>query len=398
MNIGFLTPEYVTPTAPEGGLANYIRKVGSALVSLGHEVSVFALSHRDQSWKDGQIAVYELKRPVLPMWPKGRPFRSLATQLLSSKRLQAAVFKVHGVSSFDVLQASSYQVPGYMLRHNRHVALVCRISSYSPLWRAAYGTQRRFGDYLCDWLEIRQVVDADASFAPSRFIAETFARLEGHQPEVIRTPIDIDETAIDPSFYRDHISGGPYLLFFGTLSRIKGTDLLRDVIPPVLERHRDLSFVFVGRDDGFPGVPKMFDYISSRSSGVEGRLHWFAPLPKAQLYPIITNALGVVMPSRVDNYPNACLEAQSLGVPVVGTYDSSLDEMIVDGETGFLARNGDPYSLRQAVETLLAMNSPERKQMKQLIGEHVRSISSQDRVGQLLSLYESTIDKFQPDS
>jgi predicted membrane GTPase involved in stress response len=34
------------------------------------------------------------------------------------------------------------------------------------------------------------------------------------------------------------------------------------------------------------------------------------------------------MPSRVDNYPNACLEALSLGVPVIGTYDSSLDEMI----------------------------------------------------------------------
>lgn len=395
MHVGFLTPEYVTATTPEGGLANYLRNVGGALAKLGHDVSVFVLSNRQKPWRDGQITVYEVRRAVVPKWFTLHRFHALVAQVLSSRRLRSAVWKIHRATPFDILQASSYQAPGYPLRRNGRVPLVCRISSYTPLWRSAYGRQRNLGEYLSDWLEIRQVLDAEASFAPSDFAATAFARLEGCEPQVIRTPVHLPDISTDRSFYADNLTDVPYLLFFGTLSRIKGADLLSDVIPPVLERHRDLSFVFVGRDDGLPGGLKMFDYISSHCTGLEDRLHWFAPLPKTQLYPVIANAQGVVMPSRVDNYPNACLEAQSLGVPVVGTYDSSLNEMIAHRETGFLARNADPASLREAVEDLLAMDSAQRQQMQQRIAEHVRAMSSEDRIGQLLSLYEGAISAFE---
>ena len=83
-----------------------------------------------------------------------------------------------------------------------------------------------------------------------------------------------------------------------------------------------------------------------------------------------------------------------MGVPVVGTYNSSLEEMIIDGETGFLARNGDPDSLRQAVERLLAMKSAQKQQMQKRILDSIRSIEAQDRVGQLVSFYETLIDTF----
>lgn len=394
MHVGFLTPEYVTARTPEGGLANYLHNVGGALAKLGHDVSVFVLSNRDESWKDGQIAVYEVRRAVLPKCLTVHRFHRVVAQVLSSRRLRSAVWKIHRATPFDILQASSYQAPGYPLRRNGRVPLVCRISSYTPLWRSAYGRKRNLGEYLSDWLEIRQVLDAEASFAPSDFVATTFARLEACEPQVIRTPVHLPDISTDRSFYADHLAGTSYLLFFGTLSRIKGVDLLASVIPPLLERHKDLVFVFIGRDDGLPGGQTMFDYISSQCSRFQHRLHYHSPLPKTQLYPVIANALGVVMPSRVDNYPNACLEAHALGVPVVGTYDSSLDEMIADGETGFLARNGDPVSLRDAVQRLIAMRAPQRRQMQEHILDSVRSISREDRIGQLVSFYEAVIREF----
>jgi glycosyltransferase involved in cell wall biosynthesis len=48
----------------------------------------------------------------------------------------------------------------------------------------------------------------------------------------------------------------------------------------------------------------------------------------------------VVTPSRVDNCPNTCLEAQALGKIVIGTRQSSLEELVDHGVTGFLAEPG----------------------------------------------------------
>jgi glycosyltransferase involved in cell wall biosynthesis len=283
--------------------------------------------------------------------------------------------------------------PGHALLRNGRLPLVCRISSYTPLLRSANGKQRGLPEYLSDWLEIRQVLDAEASFAPSALMATTFARLEAHEPQVIRTPVDLRDTSMDPSYYQNPLTGMPYLLFFGTLNRVKGADLLAQAMPSVFERHEDLALVFVGRDDGWPGCLKAFDFVSSHCQPFEHRLHYHPVLPKAQLYPFIANALGVLMPSRIDNYPNACLEAQSLGVPVVGTYGSSLDEMIVDGEIGFLAKNGDAASLGDAVERLLSLTQVGRQRMRERILTSVRSMASEDRIGQLLTLYQAAMSK-----
>ena len=85
-------------------------------------------------------------------------------QIRSSRRIAHFVWKEHRIDPFDILQTSSYEVPGYALRKNGRIPLVCRISSYTPVYRAAYGRQRTAAEYINDWLEIRQVIDADGGF------------------------------------------------------------------------------------------------------------------------------------------------------------------------------------------------------------------------------------------
>ena len=72
-------------------------------------------------------------------------------------------------------------------------------------------------------------------------------------------------------------------------------------------------------------------------------------------------------------------EAQALGVPVVGTRDSSLDEMIVEGETGYLAENGDGESLCAAIERLLGQTEGERERMKEAILAKLRAETQAER-------------------
>lgn len=399
MRIAFITPEYVTPTSADGGLANYIKKTAKALSLRGCDVWVFVLSNRDTIWKDEMVTVCEVRRGsilfrLLYMVPFVGNLTVVLNQIASSRRIAKKLWEIHKKRPFDIVQASSYMAPGYSLLKNGKVPIVCRVSSYTSLWRSAYGRKKGFGEYLSDWFEIKQVADADASFAPSRFVANIFFKVTECELAVIRTPIDIQEPILDYSFFNVHKPGFPYFLFFGTLSRIKGVDLLADVLPDIFEKYRNLSVVFIGRDDGLPSGKKVFSHILESCEKYRDNLFYHPALQKAQLYAFVANAEAVLILSRADNYPNACLEAQMFGKPAIGTYESSLDEMIVDGETGFLAKNADVESIKGAIENFLNLTDEQREVMRLKIISHIEAIKREDRVGQLIDFYKEAINNF----
>jgi glycogen synthase len=399
LRIGFLTPEYVMADRRDGGLANYLHTISWELVQRNHQVTVFVLSDRDEYSKDGEIQIVEVKRAnklTFPRWlnDKLERFLPLIEATRAARRIENAVWRHHQRAPFDLLHTSSYSAPGFTLRRNGKIPVVCRISCYTPMLRAAYGRQRKFGDYLADWLEIRQVLDSDASFSPSQFISNIYERLEGFKPAVLRSPTDGRTVPIDDSVFREKLTGFPYFLFVGTLSKIKGVDLLADAIPQFLKIHPEIHFVFIGRDDGIPGYKNAMDYVALKSSEFQQNIHYIGRQPKSRLYPIISHSLAVLIPSRIDNYPNVCLEAHAMNVPVVGTDNSSLEEMIEDNQTGFLIRNSDSSALLAGLQKVAELSDDERNRLKENIKNHIRSIEMEDRIEQLVALYRNTIQKY----
>lgn len=401
MNIGFITPEYVLPDHFDGGLANYIYKVSHALTLQSHNVTVFVLSDQDRVWIDNQVKIIEVKRVKYPRFyfpgQLGKLFYSFLLaldQIHSSHRIAKFVWKQHRLEPFDILQTSSFKSPGYALKKNGIIPIVCRVSSYSPVVRSAYGRRCTIADYITDRLEIRQVIDADAAFAPSKFTISLFNRLEAFKPDLLPTPVDIIKTEFDNSKYEKNCSMFRYFLFFGTLSKIKGVDLIAEAIPTIIRSHPDIHFVFVGRDDGMPNGSKLIDNILRINQDYAEKIHYIPPVPKNQLYSIIAHAYAVLIPSRVDNYPNACLEAQMLGIPVIGSTESSLDEMIEDGKTGFLFENGNVKSLIFAMTQSLKLDEKEYKKFKKANIELSNRIFKEDRLGGLVEYYQHVILEF----
>lgn len=399
MRIAFLTPEYVSPTSNDGGLANYLRKISLDLVRRGCEVWVFVISKRDAVWCDNNVIVCEVQcssvlLKLAQKFPLVRTIIPAFSQIVAARKLARKFWSVHSKTPFNIIQASSYMAPGFALLNNGKVPVVCRASSYTPSVRAAYGRKRNPGEYISDKMEICQVRDADACFAPSRFVVRLYKQAAGCEPQVLRTPVDVAHIENDTSYFLNNRPSGRYLLFFGTLSRIKGVDLLAGILPGIFDTYSDLSMVFIGRDDGLPDGTKVFEQIMSECDKYAERLHYHQALNKARLCPFIEHAEAVLMPSRVDNYPNVCLEAQAFGLPVIGTYESSLDEMIEDGVTGFLAQNGDIESIHDAIERCLRLNDEEKEKMRGNILSHIDMIENEDRIGQLLAFYETTVKEF----
>ena len=103
----------------------------------------------------------------------------------------------------------------------------------------------------------------------------------------------------------------------------------------------------------------------------------------------------VVLPSRIDNYPNTCLEAQALGKIVIGPRGSSLEEMIIDGETGFLSTPGSVESLVAVIQGGLSLSEKALKRLEENISHLNQIRKNNDQISALIRLYQRTVAEFQ---
>jgi glycosyltransferase involved in cell wall biosynthesis len=141
---------------------------------------------------------------------------------------------------------------------------------------------------------------------------------------------------------------GPHLVAAGRLSKEKGFDLLLNAMPAVLVRSPNAQLAILG--DG----PLRTDLTDQAERlGLNGAVHFlgFQPNP----WPYFKYADLFVLPSRHEGFPNAMLEALTLGVPVVAADCSGGIREIADSDPQiFLVPTEDVNSLAQSVISVCA--------------------------------------------
>jgi glycosyltransferase involved in cell wall biosynthesis len=401
LHIGLITSEYIIPDHPlSGGLSTYIQKVGRGLVQRGHRVSIFCLSDRNQDWMDQGVSVHEVQGvPEIPPQKLNRlllPPAEIEKTFKNSARLSKRLWEIHAQDPLNILQAASFQSVGISLCNNGKIPVVTRVSSLESIYRNADGKENTPETALTDWCEIDQIEKSDGCFSPSELMAKYAALLSKANPHVIRTPLDLHSADQDESFYDQNLKDLKYLLFFGTLNKMKGIEIISRAIRPILEEFPDIHLVMVGRSHVAGNDQTYAANLLEKNQVVIPNLHYFQTLPKNKLYPVIRNAYGVLIPSLLDNYPNTCLESIQFGKIVIGTYNSSLDEMIRDGSTGILVQKNDVGSLQAGIRCLLALSPLQIKEMEGSVKEAYNEMIAEDRVGQLIDFYWETINSFHP--
>ncbi|HXG00818.1 MAG TPA: glycosyltransferase family 4 protein [Bacteroidota bacterium] len=61
-----------------------------------------------------------------------------------------------------------------------------------------------------------------------------------------------------------------------------------------------------------------------------------------------------VLPTRADFFPLAIMEAMAMRLPVIATNIASIDEMVIEGETGYLIPNENEVALADRLQRLMA--------------------------------------------
>lgn len=392
LRIAFATPKYVTEERFDGGLAQYVHRVAGALAGLGHDVHVITASKADDARieHDG-VTVHRVRTSRL--WPQiNRLTRYTVTQ--STYQLDLSVqfyrkLKQLNEKPFDLVQVPNFSFCGLVSQVLLRVPHVLRASSYRPLYDTFEGAGR-IDSRVVGGLERLQYRLTQHIFCPSQTLQETLrkqARVD--RVRVIRTPIYMETNNWDASVYDRHLKGKRYLLFFGRFELRKGFHILAQAVPRLLEKYPDAHVAFVGRDTKSTLAASMADYARTLCAAAPERVTFIDRLPHNQLYPIIANAHLVVLPSLMDNMPNACLEAMALGKPVIGTLGASFDELIADEKTGFLIVANDVGALAEKI--VYAWIHPRLGDIGQAAQQKMLEFAPEKTVESLLTYYREIL-------
>lgn len=101
-----------------------------------------------------------------------------------------------------------------------------------------------------------------------------------------------------------------------------------------------------------------------------------------------------VIPSAIENAPNALAEAMVLGMPIVASYVGGNAHMLNDGECGLLYRYDEPEVLALRIETLFEQKSVATKLAENAYRTARERHDPEKLEAQLLEIYDDVINDF----
>lgn len=137
--------------------------------------------------------------------------------------------------------------------------------------------------------------------------------------------------------------------YFGQIKHHKGVHTLLDAWARLKSEGRR-SLAIYGSDHGEAGYGAR---LRERSRGFEG-LSWRQPIGHSAVWQALAEIDVLVVPSRWnENSPNVILEAQAMGVVVVGSNLGGVAELVRHGENGLVFTPDDPADLSVQLSRLL---------------------------------------------
>ena len=391
MHIVFVTPEFETEKKG-GGLASYIANISRILVENGHKAIVVVCSEKNDDrivWDKGIVVERVIN--------KGKKLPVPFYKIYKSWNLHRRVCKVIKENKIDLIQYASFDSVGFFKL--KKVPSVVRISSDCVMWRELkiYDIAKEDLNKLCftDKIEYFSIRNSEYIFGPSKAISKVIEKRVGKEVTIIESPFFIKKVDYNYDIYNKLLQGKKYYLSHSSMSCLKGTHVIAEVIQEICKQDESIYFVFAGSDHGIfwrnGKVVSAKDYILKKAGDYTDRVIFLGTLSREELYPIIEGAFACLMPSRADNMPNTCIEAMALGKIVIGTDGASYEQLIEDGKNGFLIRIDDADDMIKKIELINEMNDLQKKELSDNAKETTKRFAPDIIYSGLTSYYDSIV-------
>jgi glycosyltransferase involved in cell wall biosynthesis len=153
---------------------------------------------------------------------------------------------------------------------------------------------------------------------------------------------------ITPNKYKEKNNiKGRMILFFGRLNPTKGPEVLAKAGKEILKERNNLSFVFVGPDEG--KAEEVKDIIKD-----ELHMHYLGPIEgKENIAEMYQSSDLYVMPSYREGLPLTLFEAMACELPIVASPVNGIPYELKNDVNGYHSPYGDIASLKEKILKVL---------------------------------------------
>ena len=282
----------------------------------------------------------------------------------------------------DVIEAQEWEAPLYYFLLRRALGLgpsrqpPCIVHLHSPsefIWR-----HNKWPLSRPDYLPMRRqeeycIASADALLCPSHFLArQSEARYHLRPGTVTVIPIPLGRFPVVPRKPGSSASGP--IVHVGRLEPRKGPiEFVQAAIEVAAEFPR-ARFEFLGDDTPYRDGLSVRRYLGKLiPRRLRGRFRFRGAVKRDALAEALAGASFAVVPSRWENFPNSCVEAQASGLPVLVSPDGGMVEMVTDAVTGWVAASQQPRDLADALRRALSTPPDERAAMGRAAALSIRA-------------------------
>lgn len=363
-----ITAEF--PPGP-GGIGNHAYNLGKFLGKNGHDVKVLAVSDyasRDEEKNFDEKEEIEIQR-----------FMRHESRL---KTLYGRINKIR-----DTIAENNFDIIIFSGRFSLLTSLLIPKKQGTKFVAIAHG-----GDINPDSKLLKTAVNSairkmDLIIPVSRFSRSKLnVNIPENKIEVIPNGFDIELADEVNSAIRNSLNGTLNLVTVGTVWPRKGHHNVLKALPLVLKKFPELKYKIIGR---LADTSKTKSYFENEQ--IKKHLIVYGSVSNAEMIQELGQSQIFIMLSETqssgdfEGFGIAVIEANSLGLPAIGSRNSGLEDSINDGESGILVDPKNPEEVVRAVEKIV--NDYER------FSTNAKQWALKHHWSNIVTLYEKAFDK-----
>jgi glycosyltransferase involved in cell wall biosynthesis len=369
LRICFVSADYLSDWSSKsvgvGGIGTHTFTLARAVAELGHEVTV--LTERGEppwEYQDGDVKVHALPPTSSRMWKLGRwvPLHWIRRSFAANRALRT----LHRRYGFDMIRFADGNGEGLRFSYDPFIPFDVHLMGPATVLRRWDGqTSNSMRVRFEKFVERRPAARATVLTCATKRFADLMATewsLERSRIQIIRNPLNLN--AFQPAS-QPRSADRRVVLFASLLQRRKGVHTLVAAMPEIIRRNPDVEFWFVGKGTRTADGVFMRDVIQRDlgESGVLEHARFLESMHPRELTGLYQRASVVAVPALNDVFPNVALEAMACGTPCVVSTHTGVDELIIDGESGYIVPPDDPPALTAALLRALALSDDARAAM-----------------------------------
>lgn len=344
----------ITEGYPCGGAESILMNLKDNFEKKGHEIKILSsdLGPESNHFSDFEFKSINSKNPMKIIYKLFNPYsftalkkilydykpdivhlhtmEQISPSVLFLLRKYPTVMTLHGPETFIKSLVTWGLLPHFFNKEEM------RENNFTLIGRFHYF----YHTYVQRYIYKFGLKNVDLFIAPSNFIKKK-AISDVNPIRTIHNPIDLLKYSA--------IESDNNILFVGRLEKVKGVRYLIEAVPLIIKKVPNIQLYIVGDGQEKDSLFKLVNDIRLSSN-----IHFIGWQKSDDLKRYYRKASVVIIPSIwPENFPTVCLEAISIGRPVIGTKVGGIPEIVDDKVNGYLVKPKDSGQIAEKVIKLL---------------------------------------------